>query len=128
MTPRLPAARCPLPSTRSGFTLPELIVALALLSVGALALVAATASAIRTVAEAGSQDAATLAARNRVEELASADCSILRDTAGADSGPSGREWWTVAASRNGTRLIADSIEYFYRDRRQILALRRLVVC
>ena len=127
MRPPVFAARRPLPTAR-GFALPELIVALALLSVGALAIVGASAAAIRSVGEAESQSAATAAARTRVEQLASAGCSAFRNTAGADSAGPLREWWKVTVSRNGTRLIVDSVQYLERGVAREVVARRLHVC
>jgi prepilin-type N-terminal cleavage/methylation domain-containing protein len=127
MRPRSSATRYPLPATR-GFTLAEVIVALALLAWGALSVVAATAAAVRAVGSAESQMAATTAARARVEHLASLRCSDLRDGSSADSSRGIREWWTVSRGRNGARLVTDSVEYSDRGTTRVLVLRRLIVC
>jgi prepilin-type N-terminal cleavage/methylation domain-containing protein len=113
---------------RSGFTLVELLVALVLLSCGALGVVAAGAMAIRSSAAAESEVAATAAARARVEALAAGACSISRDTAGVDSSGSMREQWTVRISRNATRLVTDSVEYDDRFGRRAVVLHRLATC
>jgi Tfp pilus assembly protein PilV len=125
-----PPALCPLASARDprGFTLAEIVVALTLLAWGALAVVAATAAAIRAIGSAESQVAAITAAHDRVERLASASCVDLQEGSSADSARGIREWWTVTRGRNGARLVTDSVEYLDRGAIRALVLRRLIVC
>ena len=113
---------------RRGFALVEVVLALVLLAVGALALVGATGMALRSANAADSQSAAATAARNRVEMLAARQCATLADSAGADSATAIRERWTVTASRNGTRLVTDSVTYADQTGRRTIGLERVVVC
>ncbi len=127
MRRRLIATWYPPPATR-GFTLAEIVVALMLLAWGALALVAATAAQIRAIGSAESQIAATTAARERVEHLASLPCADLRDGSSVDSSGHIREWWTVIRGRNGARLATDSVVYLDRGTPRTLVVRRLILC
>jgi Tfp pilus assembly protein PilV len=111
-----------------GFTLAEIVVAFTLLAWGALALVAATAAAIRAIGSAESQMAATTAARGRIEHLAARPCSNLQDGSSVDSARGIHEWWTVTRGRNGIRLATDSVEYSDRGVIRAFVLRRLILC
>jgi hypothetical protein len=99
-----------------------------LLACGALALVAASATAIRAITAAETQTRATAVARNRVEHLAAGGCSTLRDGSAVDSSGAMRERWTVSMSRNGARLVTDTVEYAERDAVRRTVLQRLVLC
>jgi Tfp pilus assembly protein PilV len=127
MRPVRRTARRSLPAAR-GFTLADIVVALTLLAWGALAAAAATAAAVRAVGSAESHAAATIAARNRVEHLASVPCSGLRSGSSADSSRGIRERWTVIRGRNGARLATDSVEYSDRGAVRLLVLHRLISC
>lgn len=122
-----PATRYPPHATR-GFTLAEIVVSLTLLAWGALALVAATAAQIRAIGSAETQAAATAAARDRVEYLASIPCSDLRSGSYVDSARGISEWWSVSRGRNGGRLATDSVVYRDLGGVRALVLRRLILC
>ena len=138
MTPRPPARRCrrvPAPRAprraagKSGFTLAESVVALAILVSGALVLVAATAAAVRAVAEGDAQAAAILVARNRVELLASTTCQVLRDGSASDSATGVHESWRIVDGRSPTRFAVDSVEYTdRRGQRRVVVIGRLILC
>jgi Tfp pilus assembly protein PilV len=113
---------------RTGFTIVEVIVALTLLACGALAVVAATATAVRAVDSADRQRTAIAAARGRLETLAASGCSHLTDGTATDSLSGRRESWRVFASRNGVRLVTDSMSYADRGTWRVAVLHRLVVC
>jgi Tfp pilus assembly protein PilV len=123
-----PAGTRPLPAAHSGFTLAEIVVALVLLAWGALAVVAASIGAIRVVEAAEAQERATLAARQRVEQLASRRCSSLHDASSVDSSLAMRERWTITPPRNGVRLAIDTVEYTDHGVPRTVVLERLVVC
>jgi prepilin-type N-terminal cleavage/methylation domain-containing protein len=116
------------PAARRGFTLAEMLVALVLLAWGALALVAASAGAVRVVAAAEAQERATIAARERVEQLAARPCSGLDDGMAVDSSLGLREHWTISRTRNGARLATDTVEYTDHGAPHSVALERLVLC
>jgi prepilin-type N-terminal cleavage/methylation domain-containing protein len=129
MRQRPSSLRQPRPARRArGFSLAEVLVALVLLSGGALSVVAASAMAIRSNSAAAAEIAATSAARHRVELLAAGACRVARDTAGADSASSIRESWSIRVARNATRVVTDSVSYDDRFGRHSLALHRLATC
>jgi hypothetical protein len=99
-----------------------------LLGSGALALVAASATAVRAVGSAEAQMRATSAARSRLEHLAAGPCSDLGPGSSVDSAHGLREWWTVIRGRNGARLATDSVEYSDRGAIRTLVLQRFIVC
>jgi prepilin-type N-terminal cleavage/methylation domain-containing protein len=111
-----------------GFTLAEVIVALVLLACAALAAVSASAAGVRAIAEAERQERAVGAARDRVEQLASRDCSSLRAGATVDTADGIVERWTVSPIRNGARLVTDSVEYTDRGASRKVGAERLVLC
>lgn len=128
MPPRfLSACRLSPPATR-GFTLAEVVVALVLLAWGALALVAASGGAVRAVGAAEAQARATMVARDRIERLASRDCSGLRDGGSVDSTLGVEERWTITPARHGVRLATDTVEYLDRNARRSVVLSRLLLC
>jgi general secretion pathway protein I len=87
----------------SGFTLIELLLALVLLAFGVLALAATNALVVRDVGGAATRGVAAIAARNRVEWLASTPCALL--TGGAAQHTHGvREAWTIERRDNQARL------------------------
>lgn len=111
-----------------GFTIVEVVVAMALLVVGALAVVAASARAVRAVASADAALAAMAAAQRRLEELASRGCVATETGTATDTSAGLRESWRVAVSRNGVRLATDSVEYLDHGIPRVVVRRRLVVC
>jgi Tfp pilus assembly protein PilV len=128
VTTRLRDSRL-LPASRfTGFTLSEVILALVLLSCGAMAIAAASTAAVRTVALGEAQERATIAARDRIERLASRGCSSLATGSSVDSTRGVRERWIVTPVRNGVRLVTDSVHYLDSGGRRPVVLHRLVIC
>ena len=125
-----PAPRGPRPAPRrSAFTLAEIVVALTLLSSGALVLVVASAAAVRVVVEGDAEMLAATIARNRLELLAGGTCGRLQDSTAFDSSSGARESWRVSRGRNGTRLLTDSVEYAGPSGPpRTVVLQRLVLC
>ena len=96
--------------SRPGFTLVELLIALLLLDCALLGLVGTSALITRWLGTAANGARAGSAAAARVERLASLSCSTA--TSGETIEARGmREWWIVQLNGNGTRLLADSVEY-----------------
>jgi Tfp pilus assembly protein PilV len=123
------APRVPRPGARVlGFTLAEVVVSLVLLAWGALALVAASAGAVRVVAEGEAQERATAAARNRIEQVAARGCSTPADSSSVDSSLGIRERWTVSPARNGVRLVTDTVDYGDHAATRTVVLERLILC
>ena len=128
MRRRSPAPRAPRPASREGFTLVETLVALVLLSLGALGVVASSAMAFRSVTAAESELTATATARDRVELLAAIACSSWRDTVGVDSSGTTSERWAIRVARNGVRVVRDSLAYRGQSGRRTVVLHRLATC
>jgi Tfp pilus assembly protein PilV len=127
-TRRFPASpKCSGATAHCGFTLAELVVALVLLGCGALALIAASATAARGIGLAEAQERANAAARHRVERIASGECSAMRDGAFVDSVLGIRERWTITNGR-GTRLVTDSVAPLESADEGRVVLSRLVLC
>ena len=95
---------------RNGFTLVELIVALALLDAVLLALVATSAFVVRQLGSSTARATAIAAARARVERLASQACGPAANGEAAPA-PGVREWWSVAPASSATRVLADSVAF-----------------
>jgi Tfp pilus assembly protein PilV len=93
---------------RGGTTLVELLVALVLLAVGALALAATGALAAREGVRGSARAEAALAGLSRLESLAATPCSALAQGAAADSTRGLAERWTVSGGR-GWRATSDSV-------------------
>jgi type II secretory pathway pseudopilin PulG len=95
---------------RMAFTLVEVIVALFLITVGLLALVAASGVAVDQIGDLDRQRRATQFAESRAESLGAQLCL------GANSGSvvpelGMSEWWSVGAPTRGVRELVDSIEF-----------------
>jgi hypothetical protein len=99
-----------------------------LLIVGALAVVAASAAAVRAVGSADAELAAMATAQRRLEELASRGCLAARTGTAIDTSAGLRESWRVTVSRNGVRLATDSVEYVDHGIPRVIVRGRLVVC
>ena len=93
---------------RRGLTLVELLVALAVLSAGLLALAAATASALHRLADARLDDESAWRAAARFERLRATSCGAR--TAGQASAAGLVERWTVAYGADSTTMrLADTL-------------------
>lgn len=113
------------PSSRRGFTLVELLIAVLLLDVGVLALVAATNVVVRRQTNIRRDTEAQRAAANRIERLIAAPCVAI---AGDSSTPSGfAEHWWVQPDR-AHREIGDSLEWLERGARRRVVLRTSAAC
>ena len=97
-------------SSRKGFTIVELLIALVLLDVGLLALVGLAASVDRDADSARIRANALNVASARLETMASLACQ------GGASGvtqpsPGITEWFSETPAPNATRVIVDSVAY-----------------
>jgi type II secretion system protein I len=92
----------------SGFTLIELVIALVLFSVGAIALAGSAAAIARQMAASGRRSRAAMMARSRAEESQSRPCAAL--TAGSDEMAGVRSQWDVSASSTAAE-IEQRVEY-----------------
>lgn len=84
------------PTPRAGFTLIEVIIAVVVLTVGALALAASSALTARRMSENGRRLTASAIARNRAESAHAYSCTL---PGGIDQWLSVRsEWWVNAGT------------------------------
>jgi hypothetical protein len=106
----------------------ELLVALLLLDCALLALVGTSALMTRWLGGAANGVRAGSAATARVERLASLSCSAATSGAVVDARGM-REWWIVQLDGDGTRLLADSVEYpFTHGTKRIAAAATRTLC
>jgi prepilin-type N-terminal cleavage/methylation domain-containing protein len=114
---------------RRGFALPELIVAMVMMSVGILAL-ASTAAGVMKQMRSGNQRAlAAVVAQSRLERLRSVQCSNLSTNSATTRGLNER--WTIGALMAGGRAIAvkESVSYVPRaGKTSALVITGLVPC
>jgi type IV pilus modification protein PilV len=109
MTPRPPRRG----KLRRGFTLVELLVAIVLLSVGALALASLSAVVMRNVNGAAQQTIAATIAQARLERLRGLPCTQL-ESGEADTRGMYESWKVMT----GTRSITVSLSVGYSDGRR----------
>lgn len=112
-------------SSRRGFTLVELVVAVLLIDVAVLALVAGSAVVVRRDLEVRTRDRAARAAANRLQMLSALPCaSSLGDTALAAGL---HELWTATRSAS-TRALRDSVSFPLGDARRAVVLETVIPC
>jgi len=102
------------PRARSGFTLAELLVALMIFSVGALAMVATSANVITLMTGSNNRNLAAAVAEARFERMRAQPCTS-HTTDSAKTGGVSESWKTVSLTR------ADDVTVtvkFYSNRRQ----------
>lgn len=113
-------------SSRSGFTLVEVLLAIILVDVALLALVAGSATLVRRSSELKVRGAALRAASDRVQVLGIAPCNAASGTALGAYGL--RESWTVAATSTNIREISDSVAYVTHGTPGSIVLRTRLAC
>ena len=94
---------------RSAFTLVELVVAVALLGIGAVGLAAASAFLAHASSEASASSIAASAATRRLELLRSVPCAAI--AAGSARARGVTEQWSAAALSPGIVDVSDSVSY-----------------
>lgn len=113
-------------TTRAGFTLLEVLIALVLIAVGLLALVGSTAVLVRQTAEIRARSAAVRAAANRLQRLGIATCA---PASGSQTGAYAiRERWTVDVRPDGVRELRDSVTYTTPAGERSVVLRTKLPC
>jgi prepilin-type N-terminal cleavage/methylation domain-containing protein len=119
-----PSARRPAES-RQGFTLVELIVALAVLSTGILALVATAALLVRQAGTSAAREHAVWLADARFERIAAAGCDAA--TGGSVRLGAVEETWSVR--RTGRALVVvDTLVVRLARQSQRIAFERVLLC
>jgi Tfp pilus assembly protein PilV len=96
-------------STRPGFTLVELLVAILLIDVGVLAMVSATAMIARHQVALRTRIAAAQLAANRIQRLTAAPCAVSTGSATAERGIV--EYWGAELLPNAERDLRDSVVF-----------------
>ena len=94
--------RHPVARRRSGFTLVELMVAMAILAVGVLGLAATAATVAKLVGGSRHQTIAAVAAQSRLERLRAVPCGAR--TAGTDTSRGVIVAWTVDSIKRGVNV------------------------
>jgi len=84
--------------TRAGFTLIEVVIAILILSVGALALAGSSAVMVRRLSDGARTAAGASVARSRIESSLAAPCSAL--AGGSEQILGVHSEWSVAAAEN----------------------------
>lgn len=113
-------------SSRRGFTLVEVIVAIFLIDVGLLALVGSSALLVRQTHELRLRSTAVRIAANRLESLGAAPCSGAAGSAVDARGL--REDWTVSLLPNRVRELRDSVAFHVGARPSHVVLRTRLPC
>ncbi|HWE41785.1 MAG TPA: prepilin-type N-terminal cleavage/methylation domain-containing protein [Gemmatimonadaceae bacterium] len=95
-------------SSRAGFTLVELLVAMMVFAVGMLGLAATASSVTRMMGGAKRQTIAATVAQSRLEKLRSSPCASI--TSGTETVRGITNTWTVTAVARGV-IIKDSVSF-----------------
>ena len=114
-------------SSRKGFTIVELLIALVLLDVGLLALVGLAASIARDAATSRIRTDALSAASARLERMASVACHGAASGV-AQASPALTEWFSESPSPNETRTIVDSVAFMTARGMRTLVLQTAARC
>lgn len=113
--------------SRTGFSLPELVVASFIFAVGALALEAMAVTALRTLRRSADLALAASVARARLERLAASRCADLRS--GADTMRSVVSTWTIEPSGSpSVRAVTQSVSYTLDGVERVDGYRAMVPC
>jgi prepilin-type N-terminal cleavage/methylation domain-containing protein len=94
--------RRPATSTRAGFTLVELMVAMLMFTVGLLALASTSVVVVSQMGDAGRMGVAASTAQTRIERLRSGACTTAQTGTSAARGVS--ESWTVTPMTRSARI------------------------
>jgi Tfp pilus assembly protein PilV len=113
-------------STRAGFTLVEVLVAILLIDVGVLAMVSGLAVVARREMGMRSRVAAARAAENRIQSLLAGPCAPARGSASGERGLT--EWWSVQLVAGRQRDLQDSVQFFVDGVRHHTVVRTRAPC
>ena len=112
-------------SSRRGFTLVELLIAVLLLDVGVLALVAATAIVVRRQSGTRREVEVRRIAANRIERLIAAPCVAVVGDSSTTSGFA-EHWWVQPDHKR--REIGDSLEWVVSGMSRHIVTRTSAAC
>ena len=115
--------------SRRGFALPELIVAMVILTVGILALASTAAGVMRQMRSGNQRALAAIVAQSRLEGMRSLQCANLSSSSATTRGL--QENWTIGAMMAGGRAIAvkESVTYVpAAGKKSTLVITGLVPC
>jgi prepilin-type N-terminal cleavage/methylation domain-containing protein len=113
------------PTRRAGFTIVEVIVALVVTSVGALALAATSALILRLAADGAHQTRAATVAQSRFERVRAAECALMGSGTSHSAGLTER--WSASPVVARLWLVTDSV-VLHSGRRGAQVYRSLVQC
>ena len=89
-------------TTRAGLTLIEVVIAILILSVGALALAGSSAVMVRRLSDSARNSVGASVGRSRIESSLAAPCSAL--TGGSEQILGVRSDWSVAGAQNSADI------------------------
>ena len=113
-------------TSRSGFTLVELVLATFVFAIGALALEATLAESARRMHRSSQLTLAASVARSRMESLAGSRCDVLRN--GSDTTRSVISTWTVEVVGPSFRSVTQTVSYLLDGAARQDSYRALVRC
>jgi prepilin-type N-terminal cleavage/methylation domain-containing protein len=96
-------------SSRAGFTLVEMMVAVVILAVGLLGLASTAAVVTRQIGGGTTQTLAANAIQSRTEWMRSLPCSKIKDSTATTRGV--REHWVPRVTKNGVLWVVDTVKY-----------------
>jgi len=94
---------------RAGFTLPELIVSILVITVGVLAMASTSVGVLRQMRAGNQVSLASYVAQSRMESLRGLQCSSITSGAGVSRGMI--EAWTVTALSTKITAVAETVTY-----------------
>ena len=114
------------PISRPGFTLVELLVAIVLVAIGALAAVTSSAVIVREQDDGRAAAVAASAALNRLEWLRSRPCIL--ETGHAEGAKGISEWWASTPPSPEIRRLSDSVVFVAAGRPRVFVLSAQAWC
>lgn len=129
MKSRLKKNRFGLWRGRRGVTIPELIVATTIISMGLLALVSTAGYIARSLGESRSDNLAAITAQSRIEAIAGSKCSGLTLNSWTTVVTRGiTEKYKITDNGNFTRLLVDTLKWNTRNTTRKIAYQAILPC
>jgi type IV pilus modification protein PilV len=109
-------------STRRGFTLVEVMVAIVILSIGILGLAATAGVVVRQMTGAVHESVASTVAYSRMEKIRTSNCVAMKDSSGSATTRNVKEKWTIVGTPNSHALLVyDTISFSLRGQTKMEA-------
>jgi prepilin-type N-terminal cleavage/methylation domain-containing protein len=129
MTSHMQKRRLRLWRGRRGVTIPELIVAMTIITMGLLALVSTAGFIARSLGESRSDNLAAIAAQSRIELTAGSKCSGLTLNSWTSVTTRGvTEKYMITNNGNNTRKIVDTLKWSTRRGTRKMAYQSILPC